>query len=635
MAKTTRPSPVGAGADRELLPTAESSTEQQPSVVPAVTPINARAQVLALLEIEEGDPDEDFASARLGDDQEFFIPVHDFVRFTDEEVEIIDHPAFQRLGRIYQLGQSFLVYRGATHKRLEHVLGTVHVAQKIINAVKANYYQFQKKVGADRPRCAFDKPLADSEVRFLRLAALLHDIGHLPAGHTLEDELCLLEPHDADKRMHLVFGKRDWVQEVDSEPLGDLVDRLYSRFRPPGILEPPREIVRRIVSKDATEIGNGGIDGLRLGVCRDIVGNTICADLLDYLYRDWHHVGKPKFFDKRLFHYMQIRLDARDNSPNFVITYGHRNRPKRDAISAVLDLLESRYSLAEAVLFHPTKCAAAAMLERGISELYHSYDANLAEQHAWLDGLENKLLRLSDEELIATFLNECISRDCKAGKQVFQALALRDTYKSVVAVTQEDLEVLTESLLVDRYVGEKVADKEQTKAKKRAAARQRRHALQLFELELELPPGSLVLYCPPPKMNSKIAEVKFIVRDSIRMLETWDRDKRLAGGHCQAQLDRFRNLWRAEVFLKESEKRKIELADFDVFTKAVKVLLLGITDNGALPDKQALDLAAQLAARPHGRFAGRAVVEQLAARGGDPIAGYPMGAPSLDTLFVT
>ena len=61
--------------------------------------------------------------------QELFLPVSGFVWFYPEEVKVINHPAFQRLGRINQLGQAYLVFRGATHKRIEHALGAVHIAQ--------------------------------------------------------------------------------------------------------------------------------------------------------------------------------------------------------------------------------------------------------------------------------------------------------------------------------------------------------------------------------------------------------------------------------------------------------------------------------------------------------------------------
>lgn len=121
----------------------------------------------------------------MSDDQEFFIPIHDFVRSTEEEIKIINHPAFQRLGKVYQLGQAHSVYRGATHKRIEHAMGTVSVAQKILNPLDASYLCSQRKGLQDRARSTYGEPLTLKEVRFVRLAALLHDVGHLPAGHTL------------------------------------------------------------------------------------------------------------------------------------------------------------------------------------------------------------------------------------------------------------------------------------------------------------------------------------------------------------------------------------------------------------------------------------------------------------------
>jgi HD superfamily phosphohydrolase len=52
---------------------------------------------------------------------------------------------------------------------------------------------------------------------------------------------------------------------------------------------------------------------LKLSVCRDIVGNTICADLLDYLVRDWFHIGKAFDLDERIFQLMEVR--KRDDAP--------------------------------------------------------------------------------------------------------------------------------------------------------------------------------------------------------------------------------------------------------------------------------------------------------------------------------
>ncbi len=140
--------------------------------------------------------------------QEFHIPIWGLIRLTPTEVTITNHPAFQRLGDIYQLGQVHLVYRGATHRRLEHALGTVHATQLMIDRIAANAaLPLRMQNGG---AWSIDEKLTDPETAFLRLGALLHDIGHLPAGHTLEDELGLLEAHDADKRLKLVLDKATW-----------------------------------------------------------------------------------------------------------------------------------------------------------------------------------------------------------------------------------------------------------------------------------------------------------------------------------------------------------------------------------------------------------------------------------------
>ncbi len=592
---------------------------------------------------------EDVPDGELGDDQEFFIPIHDFIRFNEEEIQVINHPAFQRLGKIYQLGQANLVFRGATHKRIEHTMGTVWIAQKIANALRASYNRCQKKGLGDRTRCPYASPLSLTEIRFVRLAALLHDIGHLPAGHTLEDELGLLEPHDADQRLNLVFRKTDWIPGEESSRLGELVDTLYSKYIAPGNpTVTPQSIVRRLISKDE-KVADNTVAGIRVGVCRDIVGNTICADLLDYLHRDWYHIGKPRFFDRRLFEYMEIRCDARNNSPQLVISYGQRSRPKRDAISSILELLESRYNLGESVLFHPTKCSAAAMLERAIGELYAAVPGN--EQDRWLKDLENRLLAHSDEEMISAFLKECEKRKCQAGIVLLQCLAGRKIYKSVEVVYGDDLDAVQEQMIDHHYLGypaENRRDRSSAKPsinieRKRDAAKKRLTALAAFEKEFKLDPGSLVMYCPTRAMNLKIAQVKVVHNDAIRTLDEWDRDAQfqLAGGHCAAQLERFESLWRVEVFLRETDFRKLqpkgekrETEYFRTFKKAVKAFILGVAAEGNTLPEEAHAIVTSLATIAGSPYFGRKALELAANRFFDAADSYPLGAPLIRTLLV-
>src|SRR5260370_41315804 len=128
-----------------------------------------------------------------------------------------------------------------------------------------------------------------------------------------------------------------------------------------------------------------------------MMGNTLCADLLDYIQRDWYNIGKRRPFDDRLLQYMEIRGTAGVDGTaaarprdKFVISLGRRPKIRTDAISNILDLLEWRYSLAETVLFHRTKLAAAAMLDRALYELWGGVGNE--------DEIVHFLLPLSDEE---------------------------------------------------------------------------------------------------------------------------------------------------------------------------------------------------------------------------------------------
>jgi HD superfamily phosphohydrolase len=142
--------------------------------------------------------------------QELFLPIHGHVELFSDELAIIDHPAFQRLRRVRQLGLAHMVFPGATHTRFEHCIGAVHVAQLIIDHVNKNARNSKK----DGTHWTLET-LSDPTARFIRLAALLHDVGHLPFGHTLEDELNHLRSHDGPDRLQRVATIAYAEHEVD------------------------------------------------------------------------------------------------------------------------------------------------------------------------------------------------------------------------------------------------------------------------------------------------------------------------------------------------------------------------------------------------------------------------------------
>ena len=92
-----------------------------------------------------------------------------------------------------------MVFPGATHTRFEHCVGAVHVAKTIVDHVNKNFKN-AKNDSIQWKMCGIDNPAT----RFIRLGALLHDVGHLPFGHTLEDELNDLRAHDGPERLNRV-----------------------------------------------------------------------------------------------------------------------------------------------------------------------------------------------------------------------------------------------------------------------------------------------------------------------------------------------------------------------------------------------------------------------------------------------
>lgn len=552
--------------------------------------------------------------------QEFFLPIHDFVWFHPEEIEVIDHPAFQRLGGMHQLGLAHFVYRGATHRRLEHALGTVHTAQQIIEAVRDNC--LGKTEHSERDQWCVGCQLSKYEARFIRLAALLHDIGHVPFGHTFEDELHLLNKHDERARLDKVLGKTSWYDEP-TESLGDLVDRLYQRYVPKGVPDQPSELLKRIIlhkkvetssiSKVSTDVALA-TRALRLDICGDIVGNTICADLLDYIYRDWYHVGKPKHVDNRIFQYMSIRTKVSGfttdeegrprptSEDRFVINIGNRPNLRTDGVTAIITLLESRYELAEAVLFHRTKMTATAMLERALilalpppdphasldfPELVQRTSSKSKSQEQFSGELEDWLISHAEEELIpalcegrAPFDGKFLSTEDKLGlapaRKLASQLLRRDLYNRLFTVTSGEL--LPEQVT---YIQNRYGDQSQ-------AAANRARSLRRLEKDFDLPHGSIAMYCPESRMNSKIAQVRLFVEGEVHRFDEYEKtpktEDKLSRGHLRAQLRRFDDLWRIVFFVDNHVHTRKTESFWSLVREAIRLLILGL-----YPAEESLD----------------------------------------------
>ena len=107
-------------------------------------------------------------------------PVHGSIKVSKTELVVTNTPTFLRLRGLKQLGLAEYVFPGATHTRLAHSLGALHIASQMLVAIENNH---KKKYRRKR------LPFTDDEKQKIRLAALLHDVGHLPLSHAMEQPI--------------------------------------------------------------------------------------------------------------------------------------------------------------------------------------------------------------------------------------------------------------------------------------------------------------------------------------------------------------------------------------------------------------------------------------------------------------
>ena len=262
--------------------------------------------------------------------------VHGDIHFEALEIELIDTPEFQRLRGIKQLGTAFMVFPSALHTRFEHSLGTSWMAQRLLDAVRHTH------------------AINPAEALLVRVAALLHDITHIPFGHTLEDERRILPRHDKDRDRVRYF--------LEEGSVGRILER---------------EGIQRAIVDALTQSGS---------LISDIAGGSISADLLDYLRRDTYFCGLSQYYDARIFESFVVE------NGRLVMNLEKRGVLRRDALSELVNLLRIRYTLSERVYFHHTKIASGAMICKSVE---------LALQ----EGFEPEELRfLKDETLQFTLL---------------------------------------------------------------------------------------------------------------------------------------------------------------------------------------------------------------------------------------
>jgi len=275
-------------------------------------------------------------------------PIHGYIQLSLSETRLMDTWPLQRLHRINQLGLTYLTYPSATHTRFSHSLGVAHLARVI--AQKLN--------------------LDSDEESMVRLSGLLHDVGHCPLTHSVEE---------------VIGSNEHWISKLLKETeLNDILrSEGFSPSRVKKVLDPQNKSV-------ISQILNWGID----------------ADKLDYLVRDSYFTGLG---------YLSVDVSRIVNSLTCVdenITFdGHR-------LYELENLLMARYMLYEQVYFHRTVRITdliSLRILRALRELFDFLDLRTSEHFLRTDDacvitelwkyLNDRKTPLSIRELIGALLH--------------------------------------------------------------------------------------------------------------------------------------------------------------------------------------------------------------------------------------
>lgn len=224
-------------------------------------------------------------------------PLHVFIRLDSDERKVLNSRPFQRLRYIHQLGLTYLLYPGATHRRFEHSLGVMELAGRVYDTVTEHATE-QNNISHDSVRSIVPAHNSYEHIywrRVLRMAALCHDIGHLPFSHTAEEYLL---PDGWDhERLTLEIIRSDELESIWKEI--------------------------KIQSDDVAKLAVGpkkykdsSFNDWEAILSEIIVGDAFGVDRMDYLIRDSHHVGVAygKFDHYRLIDTMRILPKEEDGS---------------------------------------------------------------------------------------------------------------------------------------------------------------------------------------------------------------------------------------------------------------------------------------------------------------------------------
>ena len=292
-------------------------------------------------------------------------PLWNNIRVDSVALSLIDTPVFQRLRYVRQLGLAHLVYPGATHSRFEHALGTYHLARRTVAMLSERG----------------DIDHLQDEMRIVAPAALLHDLGHYPFSHALEEIGAL---HHEDVAGPLITGG------------------------------PVAEILRSELGADVPERVHALVQGRSSSPLQGLISGSLDIDKIEYLKRDALMCGVPygEIDVDRLTNSMVVVEDPADGMLKIGVV--------EKALSALESLLFAKYQMYRNVYWHHAVRSATSMYKRLVGDSLRA---------GALDG--GAISSMTDEGLLHKLES--------TGDGLLSALRERRLYKRALEIPSNDI----------------------------------------------------------------------------------------------------------------------------------------------------------------------------------------------------
>jgi len=337
-------------------------------------------------------------------------PVHGYIKLAELEQDLIDTKEFQRLRRIKQLSGAHFTYPGAMHTRFSHSLGVLYLAGYI-----GDLFLAKKIITLD-------------DLQKLRVAALLHDIGHGPFSHLFEE---------------VIFSKRNLTHE-------DLTKRMIRETEVKDILQ---KYGFSPINIAELAVGQSKKDPIFMN---EIVGGGLSVDIMDYVLRDAYFTGVE---------YGKIDVSRLLNSFDICEKDCHLALD-HSAVYSLEAMMISRYEMFKAVYFHKTVRAAEIMLIRALSLADDVLDFSNFKDISVLSNLDDESivyrilcsdnLKLKEsQELIRNVLNrkliKCVYEKVVHRKDplIYQMLTQKDVRETLIKTISTRAKISEKAMYVD------------------------------------------------------------------------------------------------------------------------------------------------------------------------------------------